>query len=91
MAGSGRRVAAPTRGGAAGTPYSAGVSEREPSTSPTEFENPEVPEADALEQRTDAVQPEPDEEPEAEPDVEADPADVAEQSRSVDLDDDEYR
>ena len=56
------------------------------------FDDPEVPEEDALEQRLDAVadgdadEPDPDEQP-----VEADPADVAEQSRSVDLDDDEYR
>ena len=56
------------------------------------IDDPEVPEEDALEQRLDAVadgdadEPDPDAQP-----VEADPADVAEQSRSVDLDDDEYR
>lgn len=64
---------------------------RDPSTSRTELEDPEVPEADALEQRADAVETEPDEEPEAESEVEADPGDLAEQSRTVDLDDDEYR
>jgi hypothetical protein len=53
-------------------------------------EDPEVPEADALEQRTPVVEAEHDEIP-AEPELEADPADVAEQSRSVDLADDEYR
>jgi hypothetical protein len=57
---------------------------------PTSSEDPEVPEADALEQRTPVVEDEDDEVP-AEPDLEADPADVAEQSRSVDLTDDEYR
>ncbi len=54
----------------------------------------EVPEADAIEQRTDAV-PSPEDDPReapAEPDtVEADEADRAEQSRVVDVDDDEYR
>ena len=56
------------------------------------IDDPEVPEDDALEQRLDVVadedgdEPDPDEQP-----VEADPADVAEQSRRVDLDDDEYR
>ena len=53
-------------------------------------EDPEVPEADALDQRTPVVEAEDDEIP-AEPALEADPADVAEQSRSVDLTDDEYR
>jgi hypothetical protein len=57
---------------------------------PTASEGPEVPEADALEQRTPVVEAEDDEIP-AEPELEADPADVAEQSRSVDLADDEYR
>ena len=56
------------------------------------IDDPEVPEEDALEQRLDAVadgdadEPDPDAQP-----VEADPADVAEQSRGVGLDDDEYR
>ena len=57
------------------------------------IDDPEVPEEDALEQRVDAVRPtsggdEPDPEALA---GEADPADVAEQSRSVAVDDDEYR
>ena len=56
------------------------------------IDDPEVPEEDALEQRVDAVAGEGGEEPDPESlDVEADPADVAEQSRSVALDDDEYR
>jgi hypothetical protein len=55
-------------------------------------DDPEVPEEDALEQRTEVVPDEPDDDPDPdEIDPEADPADVAEQSRSVDLDDDEYR
>jgi hypothetical protein len=55
-------------------------------------DDPEVPEEDALEQRLDAVAEEDGDEQDPEAlDVEADPADVAEQSRSVDLDDDEYR
>jgi hypothetical protein len=49
----------------------------------------EVPEDDALEQRTE-VAPQPDDDTPGDS-LEADPADVAEQSRSVDLDDDEYR
>jgi hypothetical protein len=56
------------------------------------IDDPEVPAEDALEQRLDAVAEEDGDEPDPEAlDVEADPADVAEQSRSVDLDDDEYR
>jgi hypothetical protein len=56
------------------------------------IDDPEVPEEDALEQRLDPVADEDGDEPDPEAlDVEADPADVAEQSRSVDLDDDEYR
>jgi hypothetical protein len=60
------------------------------------IDDPEVPEEDALEQRLDAAADEDPDSDEDEPDpealaVEADPADVAEQSRSVDLDDDEYR
>ena len=56
------------------------------------IDDPEVPEEDALEQRLDAVGDEAVDEPDPEAlAVEADPADVAEQSRSVDLDDDEYR
>ena len=55
-------------------------------------DDPEVPEEDALEQRLDAVTGEDGDEPDPDAlDIEADPADVAEQSRSVDLDDDEYR
>jgi hypothetical protein len=56
-------------------------------------ESLEVPEADALEQEADVI--ERAEEPEVEPEdvpLEADPADVAEQAREVDLNDDEdYR
>jgi hypothetical protein len=56
------------------------------------FDDPEVPEEDALEQRLDAVAEEDGDQPDPEAlDVEADPADVAEQSRSVGPDDDEYR
>jgi hypothetical protein len=56
------------------------------------IDDPEVPEEDALEQRLDAVAEEDGEQPDPEAlAVEADPADVAEQSRSVDVDDDEYR
>jgi hypothetical protein len=56
------------------------------------IDDPEVPEEDALEQRLDPAADEDGDEPDPEAmDVEADPADVAEQSRSVDLDDDEYR
>ena len=57
---------------------------------PTASEDTEVPEADALEQRALVVEAEDDVVP-YEPELEADPADVAEQSRSVDLTDDEYR
>ncbi len=57
---------------------------------PTASEDPEAPEADALEQRTPVVEAEDDPVP-AEAALEADPADVAEQSRSVDVGDDEYR
>jgi hypothetical protein len=62
----------------------------DPSATPPEIEDPEAPEADVLEQRTAAVETAEEEET---PDVgvEADPADVAEQSRTVELDDDEYR
>jgi hypothetical protein len=56
------------------------------------MDDPEVPEEDALEQRLDAVADEDEDEPDPEAlAVEADPADVAEQSRSVGPDDDEYR
>jgi hypothetical protein len=58
------------------------------------MDDPEVPEEDALEQRLDAVADEDEDGDEPDPEalaVEADPADVAEQSRSVGLDDDEYR
>jgi hypothetical protein len=54
------------------------------------IDDPEVPEEDALEQLTPAQVAEDDDVPE-EIDVEADPADVAEQSRSVGVEDDEYR
>jgi hypothetical protein len=56
------------------------------------FDDPEVPEEDALEQRLDAVADEDGDEPDPEAlAAEADPADVAEQSRGVGPDDDEYR
>ena len=56
------------------------------------IDDPEVPEEDALEQRLDAVADEDRDEPDSEALAgEADPADVAEQSRSVGPDDDEYR
>ncbi len=56
------------------------------------IDDPEVPEEDALEQRVDTVPDEGGDEPDPEVLVgEADPADVAEQSRSVTIDDDEYR
>ena len=56
------------------------------------IDDPEVPEEDALEQRVGAVADEGGDEPDPEALVgEADPADVAEQSRSVAVDDDEYR
>ena len=56
------------------------------------IDDPELPEEDALEQRTDAVAGEGGDEPDPEAFTgEADPADVAEQSRRVALDDDEYR
>ena len=54
----------------------------------------EVPEADALEQRTAAADPldDPDDTVPADRDtLEADDADLAEQSRAVDVDEDEYR
>ncbi len=51
----------------------------------------EVPEADALEQRADAVEQGEDTDPADHGTVEADPADVAEQSRAVGVEDDEYR
>ena len=55
-------------------------------------DDPEVPEADALEQRQDAVAEEGEDQPDPEAlEGEADPADVAEQSRSVDPGDEEYR
>ncbi len=51
----------------------------------------EVPEADALEQRADAVPSAEDEDPAGTDGSEADEADRAEQSRVVDVDEDEYR
>ena len=57
--------------------------------------DPEVPETDALEQRAevarDGAAGAGGAELPADPDLEADPADVAEQSRTVDPGDDEYR
>jgi hypothetical protein len=49
----------------------------------------ETPEADAVEQQQDVVDTAPDEPPEVPYDV--DPADAAEQSRSVGFDEDDYR
>jgi hypothetical protein len=51
----------------------------------------EVPEEDAIEQRTDAVEHAADDDPADRDSVEADEGDLAEQSRAVDVDDDEYR
>ncbi len=51
----------------------------------------EVPEEDALEQRTDAVERAEDADPADRDSAEADEGDLAEQSRAVDVDDDEYR
>jgi hypothetical protein len=55
------------------------------------IDDPEVPEEDALEQLTPAQVAEDDDDVPEEIDLEADPADVAEQSRSVGVEDDEYR
>jgi hypothetical protein len=68
------------------------VTERDERTAPTDVDDDlEVPEEDAIEQRTDAVEHAPDTDP-ADLDLdEADPGDLAEQSRAVDVDDDEYR
>jgi hypothetical protein len=68
------------------------VSERDPANPQTD--DLEVDEADAIEQNTDAVESDGDEETPVSEDEErneADPADVAEQSRVVNVDDDEYR
>jgi len=51
----------------------------------------EVPEEDALEQRADAVEHAADADPADRRSTEADEGDLAEQSRAVDVDDDEYR
>ena len=51
----------------------------------------EVPEEDAIEQRRDAVEHAQDTDPAEHGSAEADEADLAEQSRAVDVDDDEYR
>lgn len=62
--------------------------------SPLSEVDDEVPEADALEQRAGVVDTADDVSSLSDPDqrdLEADPADVAEQSRTVDADDDEYR
>jgi hypothetical protein len=55
------------------------------------FSDLEVPEEDALEQRTDAVEHAVDEGPADRDSAEVDEGDLAEQSRAVDVDDDEYR
>jgi hypothetical protein len=56
----------------------------------TETPDPEVPVEDALEQAADVAEHEPETPPPGSPD-EADPGDLAEQARIVELDDDEYR
>ena len=56
---------------------------------PSVPDDPEVPAEDALDQHTEVVEVE-DDDVRADPDLEADPADVAEQSRSVNVADDEY-
>ena len=68
------------------------MSERDPVRPDTD--DLEVNEADAIEQSTAAVDSEPDDEPEeATQDAQdqANPADLAEQARTVRVDDDEYR
>jgi hypothetical protein len=55
------------------------------------FSDLEVPEEDALEQRTDVVEHAVDEGPADRDSAEVDEGDLAEQSRAVDVDDDEYR
>jgi hypothetical protein len=55
-----------------------------------ETPDPEVPVEDALEQATDVSEHEPEGPPPGTPE-DADPADRAEQARTVELDDDEYR
>lgn len=68
------------------------MTERDERTEPMDVDSGvEVPQEDAIEQRTDAVQPAEDAEPTGRGAAEADEADLAEQSRAVDLDDDEYR
>jgi hypothetical protein len=64
--------------------------EREPS-GPALDGDVEVPEEDALEQRADAVEQAADGDPADRQSAEADEGDLAEQSRAVDVDDDEYR
>jgi hypothetical protein len=64
--------------------------EREPS-GPALDGDVEVPEEDALEQRADAVEHPVDGDPADRESAEADEGDLAEQSRAVDVDDDEYR
>ena len=55
--------------------------------------DPEVPVEDAIEQRTEVDERDSEDEPDLAVDMtdEADPADVAEQGKVVDLDDDDYR
>ena len=68
------------------------MTERDERADQTELDGDvEVPEEDALEQRTDAVEHAADSDPRERDSAEADEADVAEQSRAVDVDDDEYR
>jgi hypothetical protein len=67
------------------------VTERDERTEPVLDSDVEVPEEDALEQRTDAVEHAADLDPADRDAVEADEGDLAEQSRAVDVDDDEYR
>lgn len=53
--------------------------------------DPEVPAEDALEQRDPVGDEVPEDDPPADTLTEADPGDLAEQRRTVELDDDEYR
>jgi hypothetical protein len=68
------------------------VSERDPQADQVDVDGDvEVPEEDAIEQRTDAAPQAEDADPVPPGSVEADEADVAEQSRAVDVDDEGYR
>jgi len=67
------------------------VTERDDRTEAVLDSDIEVPEADAIEQGTDAVEHAADVDPADRDSAEADEGDLAEQARAVDLDDDEYR